>query len=297
MIEMRRVQAGRRWRAGVAARTRRSVVGPVLAVMFAVACLSACQADASIVGVLDTDQADQLDVVVDTCHADLDVSVEESDAEVVIGVHNNDRRLFDTGSDDCQDIVRVHLDSPVGDRSVRVTDDAAVTTTRTHQTIDGYTLIAFIPLAAVASAVGLFTARRSGRPRALTVLTCLSIAAIVAITIGGRIVKLTGWGYAGLHLDWLGAESWRHLLDIDAGWLRNVALFVPAGALLTWTTRRLGVSMIVLVALSLSLEMIQRTWLLGAADVRDTFANTIGAVLGGTAAVIARRRSNGARAA
>ena len=72
-----------------------------------------------------------------------------------------------------------------------------------QQTIDSYAVAAFLPLAVLAIAIGLFTARRSNRSRVLLVLTCMSIAAIISITIAGRMIKLSAWGYRGVHIDWL----------------------------------------------------------------------------------------------
>ncbi len=80
--------------------------------------LPGCRADADVVEVLQADEPDMLDVIVDTCNADLDVTVEESDTEVVLKVRNNDRELFDTGGDACLDAVRIKLASPLGDRAV-----------------------------------------------------------------------------------------------------------------------------------------------------------------------------------
>lgn len=62
----------------------------------------------------------------------------------------------------------------------------------------------------------------------------MSIAAIISITISGRMVKLSAWGNRGVHVDWLvDAQSWENLVNFDDGSLLNLALFVPAGALLT----------------------------------------------------------------
>lgn len=162
-----------------------------------------------------------------------------------------------------------------------------------QQTIDRYAIAAFLPLALLAIATGLFTARRSNRSRVLLVLTCISIAAIISITIAGRMIKLSAWGYRGVHVDWLvDAQSWGNLVNFDDGSLLNLALFVPAGALLTWTTHRMWTSVVLLVALSLVIEITQRTWSLGAPDVRDIFANAVGAVVGSVGVGFARRRQN-----
>lgn len=69
--------------------------------------------------------------------------------------------------------------------------------------------------------------------------------------------------------------------------LLNIALFVPAGAAWTWVTGRAGRSLAGLIALSMLIESVQGVTGLGAADITDVAANSIGAVLGvGGAAVV-----------
>ena len=111
-------------------RTRGRAVRAGCGVLVAAVAMAGCRADARVVEILPTEQADEFDVIVDTCNADLDVGVDESATEVVLSVRNNDRRLFDTGGDDCQDAVRVVLDAPLGDRTFRLDDgsELAVTT-------------------------------------------------------------------------------------------------------------------------------------------------------------------------
>jgi hypothetical protein len=108
---------------------RRSVPAGAVAVLLAAGVLAGCRADAEVAEILATDQPDAFDVIVDTCNADLDVSVDESATEVVIVVRNNDRTLFPTGGDDCQDAVRVELDAPLGDRAIRLADGRDITIT------------------------------------------------------------------------------------------------------------------------------------------------------------------------
>lgn len=156
------------------------------------------------------------------------------------------------------------------------------------QTLDRYSFAVFVPLALVAVVVGMIVARRTGRPLALVVLTGFALAGIVALTLGGRMVKLSAWRYRGVHLDWIiDGGLWRNAVRIDRGSLRNIALFVPAGALLTATTRRAGASILVLAAMSLLIEVAQSTWGLGAADVSDILANILGASIGAGIAALA----------
>jgi hypothetical protein len=59
-----------------------------------------------------------LEVLLDTCNADVSVDVEEHDDRIVVRAKNHDRRLFVSGGDDCQDLVRVDLERPLGTRAV-----------------------------------------------------------------------------------------------------------------------------------------------------------------------------------
>jgi hypothetical protein len=73
--------------------------------------LSACSANASILEASTQSGDRTLNLIVDTCNADLTTKVEESRSRVVITV----KARNDTG-DDCLDGVVVHLDQPLGDR-------------------------------------------------------------------------------------------------------------------------------------------------------------------------------------
>jgi hypothetical protein len=103
----------------ISAGSLRSAAGSV-AVAALVVVVSGCRADANVVEILATDEPDVLDVIVDTCNADLDVDVAEDADEVAVEVRNNDRELFAAGGDDCQDAVRIDLDEPLGERRLRV---------------------------------------------------------------------------------------------------------------------------------------------------------------------------------
>ncbi|MEO6125900.1 MAG: hypothetical protein ABIR32_19545, partial [Ilumatobacteraceae bacterium] len=104
------------------------------------------------------------------------------------------------------------------------------------QTIDGYSLLAFLPFVVIAPVLGLVLSRKLERPWWLLTLTVASIAAILAVTIGGRMLKLTNWGRSDVTLSWLfDGASWRHVLEADRTWALNALLFVPAGCLLTTT--------------------------------------------------------------
>ncbi|MBI4934591.1 MAG: VanZ family protein [Actinobacteria bacterium] len=155
------------------------------------------------------------------------------------------------------------------------------------QTIDGYTLIAFLPFLVVAPILGLVLARKSARPWLLVALTIASIGAIVAVTIGGRMLKLTSWGRGDFVISWLfDGASWAHVLYLDRTWALNAVLFAPAGCLLTLTTRRPWINVVVLSIFSVGIEVVQRWTRLGVADVSDLVANIVGAAAGITIGVV-----------
>lgn len=149
------------------------------------------------------------------------------------------------------------------------------------QTIDGYTLLAFLPFLVVAPMLGLVLSRKCGRPWLLITLTIASIGAIIAVTVGGRMLKLTSWGRGDFVLSWLfDSASWAHVLEPDRTSVLNAALFIPAGFLLTLTTRRPWITVTSLSAFSLVIEVVQRWTRLGVADVSDLVANIVGATTG-----------------
>lgn len=101
---------GRRRRALAAAGTAAGVLGVLLA-------LRACDpTEARVAEVQVLEGGAALDVIVDTCNAELSVDVDESPDRIEIRVSRDDLDLF--GSDDCQDVVRVQLDEPVGTRTI-----------------------------------------------------------------------------------------------------------------------------------------------------------------------------------
>ena len=160
------------------------------------------------------------------------------------------------------------------------------------QTIDGYSLLAFLPFLVVAPTLGLVLSRKCGRPWLLITLTIASIGAIIAVTVGGRMLKLTSWGRGDFVLSWLfDSESWAHALEPDRTWVLNAALFIPAGFLLTLTARRPWITVASLSAFSLVIEVVQRWTRLGVADVSDLVANIVGATAGTAIALAVLRKA------
>jgi hypothetical protein len=160
------------------------------------------------------------------------------------------------------------------------------------QTVDGYTLLAFLPFLVVAPTLGWVMARKFARPWLLVTLAIASVGAILAVTIGGRMLKLTSWGRGDFVLGWLfDGASWSHVLEPDRTWVLNAVLFIPAGLFLTSTTRKPWITIASLTAFSLVIEVVQRWTRLGVADVSDLFANVVGAAAG--AAIAAGLLRNG----
>ena len=154
------------------------------------------------------------------------------------------------------------------------------------QTIDGYSLLAFLPFVVIAPALGLVLSRRVERPWWLLTFTIASIGAILAVTIGGRMLKLTDWGRSDVVLSWLfDGASWRHVLEPDRTWALNALLFVPAGCLLTATVRRAWITVVFMTVFSFLIEVVQRATRLGVADVSDLVANIVGAAVGSVIAI------------
>jgi glycopeptide antibiotics resistance protein len=144
----------------------------------------------------------------------------------------------------------------------------------------------------VAAAVLAWWLRRSGRTQQAFVVLFASLASIgliVAVTLlrSGwprqfSVNGLTDWSAAGfnrLRSDPFGSSQFR----------LNVVLFVPAGAAWAWITRRPGVTAAALVGVSILVESIQAVTGLGAPDVADLAANSVGAAVGvGAATILAR---------
>jgi hypothetical protein len=124
-------------------------------------------------------------------------------------------------------------------------------------------------------------------PVRVAVPMCLSVAAILALTLGSRHYG----GFADTY--WLlDGALWQHCLRGDANFILNIALFVPAGFLCTRVSNRPFLSMGLLAALSLGVEHIQMWTGLGAADPADLVANTLGALIGGSSFELWLRRTS-----
>jgi hypothetical protein len=101
----------------------------------------------------------------------------------------------------------------------------------------------------------------------------------------GAPLAMPGW--KGLS-DWSPDGWWRATADPlrSSQVLLNIALFVPAGFLWTFLTRRPWRVLAALAGLSVAIEVIQAVTGLGANDLADIIANLAGAALGTSTAVV-----------
>ena len=141
----------------------------------------------------------------------------------------------------------------------------------------------------VAAVVLAWLLRRSGRTDyafGALFASLASICLIVAVTLlrSGwpqqfSVGRLTDWSTAGferLRSDPFGSSQF----------ILNLVLFVPAGVAWTWMTRRPAVVAAALVGVSIVIESVQAITGLGAPDVADLLANSIGALVGVGAATL-----------
>ena len=144
----------------------------------------------------------------------------------------------------------------------------------------------------VAAAVLTWWLRRSGRTDqafGALVASLASVSLIVAVTL-----LRSGWPQQislGRVTDWstTGLERLRSNPFGSSQFILNVVLFVPAGVVWTWMTRRPAVVAAALVGVSVLIESVQAITGLGAPDVADLLANSIGALVGVCAAALLAR--------
>ena len=129
--------------------------------------------------------------------------------------------------------------------------------------------------------------RRIDRPTALWFGGFASLALIASVTLfreglptSFSLTALFDWSTDGVRLlsrDPFGSSQF----------VLNILLFVPAGVTWTWIARRPLRVLVVLTATSLVVESIQGVTGVGANDVADVVANTIGAAIGvGLASIV-----------
>jgi hypothetical protein len=141
-----------------------------------------------------------------------------------------------------------------------------------------------------ASALAARRLRSPGRSGLAWFAALGSVALVIAVTL-----LRDGWP-TGIELGRLGEWSrngWDRLSTDPLGSqvALNVALFVPAGAAWTWLLDRPWRVLAGLVAGSFAVELVQAVLGIGAADVADVAANTVGAAVGVGVAVLIRHAS------
>lgn len=167
--------------------------------------------------------------------------------------------------------------------------------------VDAGTLIVLLASVLVAVVLAVPFAARWRTSRRLATLSFFAVGAILAATIRAHDVALLATDPGALlacagcsPFAWItDAALWARAARVDAGWLLNVVLFVPAGFLFVLATRRPWRVLVGLVALSLLIEVVQDLLRLGAPDPADLIANALGAGLGVGAGGLAKRVAPG----
>ncbi len=133
---------------------------------------------------------------------------------------------------------------------------------------------------------------RSTRPAAY--LTALAGLLIIAFTIFERLEGRPGFDPARAATWWTEIrQSPIEVASTEPAWRLNVALFVPAGIVWSVVTRRPLAVAVGLCGFSFGIETLQALTGLGAADVTDLIANSLGGVIGATATAAAIRFTPG----
>ncbi len=115
----------------------------------------------------------------------------------------------------------------------------------------------------------------------LAAAALFSIGSILAITLGVRVFDAGGVGFGLPRLSCLDTGvCLNRAVEIDASWLLNLAIFVPAGFFSVLASRRTLALFIALIGLSIGIEVVQGVFRLGAPDPGDIFANTLGSLIG-----------------
>ena len=139
------------------------------------------------------------------------------------------------------------------------------------QLIDAGALVVFVPSLLLAVLLSGPFARRWGTSRWLTALALASVAGIIAATLRERDLLLWSEDIGAIlacvgcdRFGWLtDADLWSGVTQVQVGWLLNVALFVPAGILLTLASGRPRRVLVGLIGLSFAIEVIQDLTFLG----------------------------------
>lgn len=106
-------------------------------------------------------------------------------------------------------------------------------------------------------------------------LLSASINVIFALT-------LRWWSWIGTPpMFWLvNTNSWRNAFVIDANWIFNCLLFMPASYLLTKFIKKPIFSILIFILVSFGIETLQGIFEWGASDPADWVANSTGTIVG-----------------
>ncbi|SFA83467.1 Glycopeptide antibiotics resistance protein [Nocardioides alpinus] len=126
---------------------------------------------------------------------------------------------------------------------------------------------------------------------ALTVAYVVALGVVVTGPWGWELNRLTVDLYDRFRYDWPIAPHW--VGPEHYGWLLNVVLFVPLGALAVVLTRAAWWWVVAAAALTSGLiELAQWEWLARVGDWHDVVANTLGALIGAVGVSLLRRRGS-----
>lgn len=146
-----------------------------------------------------------------------------------------------------------------------------------------------LALLLLASAVASWWLGRRSRPVDRSATTWFAALASTAIVLAVTLLRdgaPTTLRLGGL-TDW-SSDGWRLLSTDPLGssqFALNVVLFIPAGLAWTLLLRRALAAWLALAGLSVAIEVVQAVTYVGAPDIADAVANSIGAGLGVIAAV------------
>ena len=144
-----------------------------------------------------------------------------------------------------------------------------------------------------------------GRLVTIETLVSFSVLAVITYLLRGRLALLfklsnwkaiwLGWSICGVlaftirfwdsngfnPVPWfLHFDEWQQIYIYSASWLLNVALFIPAGILLTAFGKRFWASLAGLLGFSTVIELFQQYTKYGIGDPSDFTANALGAAIG-----------------
>lgn len=123
---------------------------------------------------------------------------------------------------------------------------------------------------------------------ALAGVYVLALLVLVSGPWGWELNRLTVRLYVAFRYDWPIAPDWAS--PSDYGFLLNILLFMPLGALAVLLSRRSWWLVTLAAALgSSAIEVVQWLFLVRDGDVNDVVANTLGALLGTVAVTLPGR--------